>query len=222
MSGLKAFIKGDPLPEADFSCPLLDVPGVLQLQPDQVGYIYKGYMSSYLEASKEQVKYFSEKLTHDVFNIGICCSSGNHLGTAVASRQNKSIPVEMFDVFNRLKNVQLVSLQVPKEPIPRYMNVLDFTDELHDFADTAALIKSCDFVISVDTSVAHLAGALGERVFNLVRFSGYWPWLKPNAVTDMASRSIWYSTMRLCRQEKLGDWNTPINELYKYIERLFQ
>lgn len=215
MSGLKAFIKGDPLPEADFSCPLLDVPGVLGMQPSQVV-----FENQYLYCSQEQSDYFAEKLPKDKINIGICWSSGNHLGTAVASRQNKSIPVEMFDIFNKIKNAQLVSLQVPKEPIPRHMNVLDFTDELHDFADTAALIKACDSVISVDTSVAHLAGALGERVYNLVRFSGYWPWLAPETLTPWVMHSIWYPRMKLYRQKSLGDWRTPIAELSKHLEEV--
>jgi len=89
------------------------------------------------------------------------------------------------------------------------MNIVDWTDELHDFADTAAMIERLDLVISVDTAVAHLAGALGKPVWNFVRYSGYWPWLAPDAIAD-PRKSIWYRSMVLYRQPSLANWDQPI------------
>jgi ADP-heptose:LPS heptosyltransferase len=76
----------------------------------------------------------------------------------------------------------------------------DWTDELRDFADTAALIEGLDLVISVDTSTAHLAGAMGKPVWILNRFDQCWRWRRDRA------DSAWYPTARLFRQERPGKW----------------
>ena len=76
-------------------------------------------------------------------------------------------------------------------------------NELQDFADTAAVVALLDRVIAVDTSVAHLAGAMGKAVDLLVPFSSDWRWLIDR------SDSPWYPTMRLFRQSAIGDWDGP-------------
>jgi ADP-heptose:LPS heptosyltransferase len=83
----------------------------------------------------------------------------------------------------------------------------DWTAELNDFADTAALIEALDLVISVDTAVVHLAGALGKPVWVLNRYDQDWRWLRNR--TD----SPWYPTARLFRQHSLGDWSGVIEDL---------
>nr|WKF58297.1 Beta-barrel assembly-enhancing protease [Paraburkholderia busanensis] len=88
-------------------------------------------------------------------------------------------------------------------PNPRHpLNALtDWTDELADFADTAALIANLDLVISVDTSVAHLAAAMGKPVWLLNRFAGCWRWLRER------DDSPWYPGLRLFTQTRRGDWD---------------
>jgi len=92
-------------------------------------------------------------------------------------------------------------------------------DEIDDFSDSAALIDGLDLVISVDTAVAHLAGAMGKRVWNLVRFSGYWPWLAPD-VPDNPGKAIWYDSMRLYRQSRGGDWDEPVKRIAQDLENM--
>jgi hypothetical protein len=82
-------------------------------------------------------------------------------------------------------------------PVP----LIDPTDELADFADTAALMAALDLIITVDTSVAHLAGALGRPVWLLNRFNTDWRWLMER------DDSPWYPTMRIFRQSTPGDWD---------------
>ncbi len=87
----------------------------------------------------------------------------------------------------------------------------DFTVDLHDFADTAALIMNLDLVITVDTAVAHLAGALGQPVWILVPANAEWRWL------EHRSDSPWYPSARLFRQRKLGAWASVIDEVRRAL-----
>jgi hypothetical protein len=84
------------------------------------------------------------------------------------------------------------------------MVVHDFTAELHDFSDTAALIVGLDLVISVDTAVAHLAGGLGKPVWLMNRFDSCWRWL-----TERRD-SPWYPTLTQFRQPTPGDWESVV------------
>ncbi len=85
--------------------------------------------------------------------------------------------------------------------------IIDLTGELDDFADTAALVAQLDLVISVDTSSAHLAGAMGKPVWILNRFDTCWRWLLER------EDSPWYPSARLFRQPALGDWGTVIERV---------
>jgi ADP-heptose:LPS heptosyltransferase len=85
--------------------------------------------------------------------------------------------------------------------------MIDVTSELIDFSDTAALVENLDLVISVDTSTAHLAGALGKPVWILNRFDTCWRWLLDR------SDSPWYPTAKLYRQEKAGHWDDVVQKI---------
>jgi len=94
------------------------------------------------------------------------------------------------------------------------MELHDFTEDLHDFADTAALMESLDLVISVDTAVAHLAGALGKPVWVLNRFSTDFRWLQNR------DDSPWYPSLRQFRQPTPGDWHSVISSARAALQRL--
>jgi hypothetical protein len=85
---------------------------------------------------------------------------------------------------------------------------------LQDFSDTAALIDALDLVVSVDTSTAHLAAALGKPVWLLNRFDTCWRWLLDR------SDSPWYPTLRLFRQETPGDWRGVVARLREELREL--
>jgi ADP-heptose:LPS heptosyltransferase len=87
---------------------------------------------------------------------------------------------------------------------PSGMNLVDYTSELGDFSDTAGLLGNMDLVISVDTAVVHLAGAMGKRVWTLLPYAPDWRWLLGR------EDSPWYPTMRLFRQPAPGDWQAVI------------
>jgi ADP-heptose:LPS heptosyltransferase len=89
--------------------------------------------------------------------------------------------------------------------------VIDIGKDLRDFADTAAILEQLDLLISVDTSGAHLAGALARRVWMLTPFVSDWRWL-----TDRTD-SPWYPTMRLFRQSKPGDWGDVVGDVVREL-----
>lgn len=112
-------------------------------------------------------------------------------------------------------NLQVGNCNITPKMSPPH-NVLDLSEEIHDFSDTAAIIDNLDLVISVDTSTAHLAGAIGKQVWNLLPFSADWRWLLNR------NDSPWYPTMKLFRQKKTGDWESVFEniryELLKIME----
>jgi ADP-heptose:LPS heptosyltransferase len=108
--------------------------------------------------------------------------------------------------------VRLISLQkILSADDPAAMEdivrAIDLAQPLDDFADTAALIENLDLVLSVDTAVAHLVGALGKPVWIMNRHAACWRWLQKRA------DSPWYPTARLFRQPSPGDWDSVVNEV---------
>jgi hypothetical protein len=140
--------------------------------------------------------------------VGICWSGEprhNAPGARAVDRR-RSTALAAWTPLAAVRAVSLVSLQ--KGPAaeqlahpPEGMTIHDWTNELDDFADTAALIEALDLVITVDTASAHLAGALGKPVWILNRHDACWRWLVGR------SDSPWYPTATLFRQPKPGDWD---------------
>jgi hypothetical protein len=113
--------------------------------------------------------------------------------------------------------VSFVSLQKgpPAAQVPPSGLLLyDWTNELEDFADTAAFVDALDLVISVDTAVAHLAGALGKPLWLLNRFDTCWRWLEDRR------DSPWYQSVRLFRQPAIGNWSAVINEVRHELQAI--
>jgi hypothetical protein len=125
-----------------------------------------------------------------------------------SSDRDRSIP---FDAFRALFGVDGVSyLSLQKRPAGTAplgdVAMADWMDDARDFSDTAALVEALDLVVSVDTSVAHLAGALGKPVWLLNRINTDWRWMVDR------EDSPWYPTMRIFRQRTRGDWETVLAE----------
>ncbi|MGD0585409.1 MAG: glycosyltransferase family 9 protein [Oryzomonas sp.] len=133
--------------------------------------------------------------------------------------QDRSAPLAAFSPFAKLDGVSFYSLQVgpaaeETTSPPAGLRLTDVTDKLEDFADTAALVANLDLVISVDTGVAHLAGALGKPVWVLLSYIPCWRYLLNR------DDSPWYPTMRLFRQKRPGDWGGVIKQVRNALESL--
>jgi Flp pilus assembly protein TadD len=126
--------------------------------------------------------------------------------------RQKTVPLPLLAPVIAASSASFVSLQVgAADQLASHaelaQRIVDFTADIHDFGDTAAMIAELDLVISSDTSVAHVAGAMGKPVWMLDRYNTCWRWRLA------ADRSPWYPTMRIFRQQKFGDWSEPLTQL---------
>ena len=193
---------GEPLPAFDWHCPLLSLPRVLGTTLSSLP-----RPIPYLQAQAEAVQHWRERLAAE--------SRGGKVGLVWAGRpqhkndRHRSLNLSALTPLGSVPNTSFYSLQ--KGPAaqqaqspPGGMRLIDHTEELKDFADTAALVANLDLVISVDTAVVHLAGAMGKEVWVLLPFVPDWRWLLER------EDSPWYPSLRLFRQPALGDWDSVI------------
>jgi hypothetical protein len=213
-------LPGEPLPLFDYYCPLMSLPLALKTTlatvPSEV---------PYLHASVERVQYWKDKLgARTKARVGLVWSGG--------FRPNQP---ELWSVNDR-RNIPLAKLAQLKHPGIEFFslqkgqpaeselselianswdgpNLKDHTSDLHDFGETAALIEQLDLVVSVDTSVAHLAGALGKPLWLLNRFDTCWRWLLDRA------DSPWYPSARVYRQARFGEWEEVVQRLRSDLDR---
>ena len=123
----------------------------------------------------------------------------------------------LIDTLKKFSELKLFSLQKNTEETAEKLNIyniIDLSDYINDFADTASIIKQLNLVISVDTSVAHLAGALGKPVWTLLSFIPDWRWMLNR------NDSPWYPKMRLFRQSKPGNWDSVFKEINIELKNL--
>jgi len=203
--------KDRPLPAGSFDChcPIMSLPLLFETRletiPADVPYLrvpaeLKSEWAGRLAAIRRP-------------RVGLCWA-GNRLLPSDALR---SIPLERFAPLFDLEGVKFVSLQKDRggdQPAMTRRRMLDWMDDCGDLIDTAALIEQLDLVISVDTAVAHLAGALGKPVWLLNRFESEWRWLLER------EDSPWYPTMRIFRQRSVGDWDEVIARLAAELRAL--
>jgi ADP-heptose:LPS heptosyltransferase len=124
-------------------------------------------------------------------------ASREHDPAARATDQLRSLDPALLAPLLAVPGIEPVSLQLGAATPP---GVLDVLGTARDFLDTAAVVEALDLVVSVDTAVAHLAGALGKPVLLLDRYDNCWRWLHGREDTP------WYPTMRIVRQSRAGDW----------------
>jgi tetratricopeptide (TPR) repeat protein len=197
--------RGEPLPPFDYHLPLMSLPLAFDTRLDSIP-----APSAYLAADPAKVAQWQERLAAPGQarkpRIGVAWRGAAHYG----NDQSRSLPLP---AFAKLLSDQYEFISLQKEVPPDEQALLDslpvrqLAEHLHDFSDTAALCAQLDLVITVDTSVAHLAGALGKPVWILLPEPGEWRWL------EQRSDSPWYASARLFRQPQAGDWSAVIEQL---------
>lgn len=199
VAGVHRAYSGEPDGDYDFWVPMMSIPSCLGMDlstlPADV---------PYLSADKTKIKAWRKRLgaaDKSKRKVGVVWAGSPTFG----NDRYRSMTLTDLSALSELKNVAWYALQ--KGPAhaqlagaPSAFGAHDFTAELNNFEDTAALIMNLDLVIAVDTGVAHLAGALGKPVWLLLPANSDWRWL------ESRSESPWYPGMRLFRQAVLGDW----------------
>jgi len=213
--GSEIIAQGVQPPSFDLWCALMSLPHTLGTTLQTIP------ATPYLTADPTEVAHWRERLASLAgLRVGLCWAGGQSRNPSKnAEDRRRSIPLATLGTLGEISGVQFISVQ--KGPpaaeaarSPQGMQFHDFTDDLHDFADTAALIESLDLVVTVDTAVAHLAGALGKPVWVLNRFDTCFRWPRDQ------DGSPWYSSARQFRQPTPGDWQSVIGRARDALQRL--
>jgi len=216
----RVVVQGEPLPDFDMYCPMLSLPlacrTTLSSIPAQVPYVAVG---------EDRRLAWQDKLGERRRpRIGLVWSGGFRAARPElwSVNERRNIPLAKFAAFKKLEaDFYSVQKGQPAESEPAELMargwdgpaIADFAAEIGDFADSAALIEQLDLVISVDTAMAHLAGALAKPVWILNRFDACWRWLLDR------DDSPWYPTARLYRQEQPGDWDSVVCKVARDLAR---
>jgi hypothetical protein len=208
---IKVVLPGVDVGHYDYHCPLPSLPLVFKTHLDNIPNNH-----SYLVPDSHQVRAWQTRLGSKWLpRVGLVWSGNkNH-----NNDKNRSISLEIlmsfmpegYEYIGLQKDIRSEDLKVAHAK-----NVRLFTNELNDFSDTAALCECMDLIISVDTSVAHLTGAIGKKTWVLLPFSPDWRWMLER------SDSPWYSSIKLYRQSEHGQWPIVLNQLVKDMNTLLR
>ncbi len=190
--------RGDRLPPFDLHCPLLSLPLAFGTRLDSIPHDVP-----YLHADAERLAKWRDRLPP---------SGRSRIGIAWQGRaypRNRSVPFAALTALLALPDIEFISLQQElsdedARAVAQTGNVRHFGAEIKDFADTAAILSDLDAVVSIDSAVAHLAGALGKRSWLMLIFAADFRWLIGR------EDSPWYPTARLIRQSRISEWSDVV------------
>jgi len=188
----------------DVHAPLLSLPYLLGLKGNKVFEASEGYLS----ANSDLIREYKEKyFDNDKLKVGIKWQGNTYYD------QDRVIPAEAFSPLIEIEGTKFYSFQTFEgaEDLKKLSSKYDITDigcDLLDFGQTAAALKNLDLVICNDTSLAHLAGALGVPCFVILPFETNWRW------HDDLTHCDWYDSLKLFRQSEQGEWS-PVFEQVK-------
>ncbi len=218
--GIEVFDESAKLPPVDFHCPLMSVPLACGTTLDSIP-----ANMPYLRADPDKRAAWQHRLgSVRHLRVGLAWQSGTHANHPELCKDNarRDIPLKQLETLGEMTGVTFYSLQKDAVAARQLRDVqasgwkgpkiIDWTESFTDFTDTAALIDGLDLVISVDTAVAHLAGALGKPLWVLLRFDACWRWLLDRR------DSPWYPTAKLMRQETIDDWRPVIENMARALE----
>jgi Flp pilus assembly protein TadD len=211
--GIDRVLTGDSLPRFDVHAPLLSVPGILGTSlatvPSPV---------PYLHADAELTNHWRHELSkYSTFKIGIAWQ-GN---PRHSNDRNRSFPLVHLAPLAQLEGASLFSLQQGPgteqlSAVNDRFPVTDLCSKFNNFMDTAAVVQNLDLVITADTAIAHLAGALGVPVWVALPCAPDWRWMLDR------EDSPWYPSMRLFRQTQWGNWEEVFERMMGEVKTLLE
>jgi hypothetical protein len=211
IDGVITFGEEVPVSKIDYTIPVMSLPRIFGTTVETIP-----WNGAYFKADPTRMDLWKKNLRKlpPGLLVGICWAglSRPNMPAANAVDKMRSTDLASFAPLARVPGVSWVSLQkgVPRDQVekpPTGMTIGDWTEELDDFYDTAALIECLDLVISVDTAVAHVAAALGKPTWLLSRWDGCWRWL------GTRSDSPWYPSLRQFCQPAPRAWEPLMNQV---------
>lgn len=204
--GVAKLIRRGQFSEYDFHCPLLSLPRIFGTTLDTIPADIP-----YIRAPEYGLELWRAKLSSfPRMRVGVVWAGG----AANPNDSKRSLSAQQFDPLLARAGITWFSLQKGSAADQARPGMIDLAPDLITFGDTAAAIAHLDLIISVDTSVAHLAGAMGKPVWVLLPFSPDWRWMLDRM------DSPWYPSMRLFRQPTPGDWDSVIKRVNVELSRL--
>lgn len=192
-----AFPRGEAVPHVDFQIPMMSLPLALG------GRSWPPPVPPYLNIPAELAEKWRNRLSScEGLKVGLAWAGNKEHG----NNRNRSILPALLGPLESVQGVAFVSLQFGPAANPDF-TLLDLTGEAGDFLESAALVNCLDLVITIDSAVAHLAGALGIPVWLLLPYNNDWRWMRDRC------DSPWYPSMRLFRQETHGGWGAVISHV---------
>ena len=187
----------------DFQVPLLDLPKLFNTSLDNIP-----FNRFYLKVEYKKKKEWEKKLqlSKNKFNIGISISGNKSYKRNLI----RSLPLKKMEPFLDKANLFIIQKELSAEDMKFLNNHKEINflgKEISNFSDTAAIVENMDLIISVDTSLIHLAGALGKKSFLILSYSADWRWLLDRNSTP------WYNSIRIFRQKLIGDWDFVIKQI---------
>jgi tetratricopeptide (TPR) repeat protein len=197
-------------PDADLYVPLMDIPACLDITLETIP-----APQPYLTADPRMVNAWRSRINAAKRKVGLAWTGNPHH----SNDRNRSCSLRNLMELNNLDGVQFYSLQkdindTDASILKNETSIIDIGSGFKNFGDTAAAIECLDLIISVDTAVAHLAGAMAKPVWIILPYLPDWRWML------YRSNSPWYPSMRLFRQPQAGDWAPVISELKQQLESL--
>ena len=200
----------DSLEHFDFQVPLLDLPKLFNTSIKNIF-----FNRSYLRTQEEKKFEWEKKLnlSKNKLNIGISVSGQpNHKRGFI-----RSIPLKKMESLFQEGSFFLIQKELNDEDtrfLDKHKEITFVGKEIDNFLDTAAIVENMDLIISVDTSLIHLAGALGKKSFLMLSYSSDWRWLLDRNSTP------WYESIKILRQKSICDWDFVINQIQLELNNL--
>jgi len=209
------FTHTDDVPGFDFHCPMMHLPIVFKTEVETIPAAVP-----YLRPDADDEARWRDRISalgSEDLKVGLVWAGSSRLQSPdlIITDRKRSILPECLAPLLEVANVQFFSLQKGGPKAPADFGLIDWMADCRDFADTAALIANLDLVISVDTAVVHLAGALGKPVWLLNRFNSCWRWFVNR------NDSPWYpGTLRIFNQSEPGVWDDAVLRVQEALMEL--
>jgi len=205
----RVIARDEDLPDFDVQCPFLSLPGLLSPEESEIP-----INVPYLSVSNDDTHQWHTRLDGvGGLKVGLVWAGSPHH----TNDRERSVALEIFAPLAEVQGCAFISLQIgPSAAQLKEASwpIVDMTGGIDDYADTAALVSELDLIITVDTSVAHVAGALAKPVWVLLPHAPDWRW-------QIARQdSPWYPTMKLYRQPKRRDWQSVIDMVQRDLKDL--